>query len=233
MQDKKHNSFELPKWALYLVYGVSIFLLVGAVVWFASLHGLQQDEHLVGMINASQDQQKTQTVKSSVKTKSVDSKHIVYTSKEPAKVGCETLSALVQDHSETANQYATRTYFYTQTLNKTVRAYTNKALYSVASHYEYYVNKRIAKALGKKVTDVQKHYTWVIVPGHKGTVYDGDRYGYDIYWVNRGIKMTDNFKWFKALHYNTKTKTYTEGRIQSRLVRQTDASISPGTFKKK
>jgi hypothetical protein len=232
MQDKKHNSFELPKWALYLVYGVSIFLLVGAVVWFASLHGLQQDEHLVGMINASQTQ-KTRTVASKIKTQSVDSKHITYTSDDPAKIGCETLSALVQDHSETKHTYSLRSYFYSRRLAGKVRYQDNSPLYSVTSHYEHYANKRIAKALGKKTAFVQKHYTWVIVPGHKGSVYDGDRYGYDIYWVNRVITMTDNFKTFGALRYNTKTKTYTKGTIKAGLVRQTDAAPNPSTFKKK
>jgi len=228
-KNQKHRvpgAFELPTWALRLIYALAVASVVLALFLMARLHGFRTRNHFAGMANSGSEA----AVQSSVKTKSVDSDHITYTSKAPSHVGCETIAALVLDHSEVDVNYSLRQHYYMKGVNGLYRYMSDSATYSVPSRYEYYVSKKLAKAMGTKVKTVQNHYTWVMLPNHKGKTYDGERYGFNIYWVNRKITTDDVHKTFAAVRYNTKNKTYTKGTISVRMVRQTDASIIPNTF---
>ena len=228
-KNQKHRvpgAFELPTWALRLIYALAVASVVLALFLMARLHGFRTRNHFAGMANSGSEA----AVQSSVKTKSVDSDHITYTSKAPSHVGCETIAALVLDHSEVNVNYSLRQHYYMKPVNGQYRYMTDSETYSVPSRYEYYVSKKLAKAMGTKVKTVQNHYTWVMLPNHKGKTYDGERYGFNIYWVNQKITTDDVHKTFAAVRYNTKNKTSTKGTISVRMVRQTDASIIPNTF---
>lgn len=227
------GSFELPRWALRIIYAAAVASVVLALVWMAQIHGFSVRNRYAGMANSGSEVAVKASKATKVKTKSVDSDHIVYTSKAPERIGCETLSALVLDHSEADVNYALRQYYYTKTLTGQYRYMSDATAYSVPSHYEYYVSKKLAKAMHQPIKTVQRRYTWVMLPNHKGKNYDAERYGFNIYWVNRKITTADVHKNVAAVRYNTKNQTYTKGTISVRMVRQTGASIIPKTFKAK
>ena len=224
------GSFELPRWALRIIYAAAVASVVLALFWMAQLHGFAVRNHYAGMANSGSEAAVKVT---KVKTKSVDSDHIAYTSKAPERVGCETLAALVLDHSEADVNSSLRQYYYTKTLTGQYRYMSDATAYSVPAHYEHYVSKKLAKVMHQPVKTVQNRYTWVMLPNHKGKAYDAERYGFNIYWVNRKINTTDVHKNVAAVRYNTKNQTYTKGTISVRMVRQTDASIIPKTFEAK
>ncbi|MGI6555791.1 MAG: hypothetical protein DUD26_06045 [Eubacteriaceae bacterium] len=232
-ENKKHRvpgSFELPTWAVRLICAAAVVSVIFALYMMGRLHGFAVRNHYAGMANSGSEVTIKASKATKVKTPSVDSDHITYTSKAPAHVGCETIAALVLDHSEVDVNYSLRQHYYMKPVNGQYRYMTDSTTYSVPSHYAHYVSKKLAKAMGIKVKTVKQRYTWVMLPNHKGKTYDGERYGFNIYWVNRKITPDDVHKTFAAVRYNTKNKTYTKGTISARMVRQTDASIIPDTF---
>lgn len=233
MQDQPVAGWSIRK---TVIVGIICVILIGGAIALMGLSGgFGYRSKNAGMVNnpdaqKKQEQMDSASASAGKQIKSVDSDNIKYSSTDIDKMGCETLAAMVLDKSKQKDDYSLRHFFYSRSLSG-MRYQTNAYLASMPSKRVEEIDKKLAKALGIQLSTFMHNYTWLVATGHKGATYDGNRYGFDIYWANQGLTTEDAQTQVPAIYYNTKSQTYQKGTIKTTFLRQNEVSFDKSTFK--
>jgi len=95
------------------------------------------------------------------------------------------------------------------------------------------VNKELASLLGISAEDFQKSYAWTIAPNAQGDEYNGDTYGYSIYWCERALTSADANAQVDVLRYDTKTQTFQKGTMTAKYADNSNVALQGGSFQAK
>jgi hypothetical protein len=214
------------------ILGVAAVLAMAAAIAVLILQGgFTKPSHINGMAYRGSWQRETAD-RGDAAVKSVDSDNIRYTSDDPDQIAVETLAALLLDQRKGKEDYSLRQYYYSRGL-KGIRYQTDTFLAGIPGKEAEKADKRLAKAMGISASKVARHYSWLIVPGHRGSRYNADRYGFDIYWLPRALTSKDSKKTINGvIHYNTKTKQSVRGTMRAEFLRKTNVGLKAGSFKK-
>lgn len=215
------------------ILGVAAVLSIVAVIAAIIVQGdFTKPSHINGMAYRTGWHHATAD-RDDAAVKSVDSDNIRYSSDDPDQIAVETLAALLLDRRKGKEDYSLRQYYYSRGL-KGIRYRTDTFLTGIPGKVAEKVDKRLAKAMGISASKVAHHYSWLIVPGHRGSDYNADRYGFDIYWLSQGLTPKDSKKTVDGvIRYNTKTRQTVRGTMRTEFLRKTDVGLKAGSFKKR
>ncbi len=195
-----------------LIIGLAIVMLIGAFVWMG--------------VDASHQKKEEATVEEETKAQNSSTEALVYTGTTPEIMGPETLANMITRSDDLEVSGTVRKFFYGE-WNGTTRSKTNMPLESYNLMYAQKANDELATALGVSRDDLDAGYTWQITANREdGTFpyaetegYDGDTYGYTVFWLNQALSGNDMGSDLPVIKYNTADKTFEKGTIRIKHVK--------------
>ncbi|MDD4508812.1 MAG: hypothetical protein PHN26_07800 [Eubacteriaceae bacterium] len=154
---------------------------------------------------------------------------VQYSSSDKNKMCIETMAALIAYEDDNGVERTLRNYFYGSTLSGS-RSQKDSCMYSADGQVGKKIDRQLAEIMGISESKFNHNYTWLIQVNHKGDVYDGDTYGYSIYWAQQALTSEDIDKPIDVICYNTKTQTYENGTMEARHVDNINVALKADTF---
>ncbi|WP_455129780.1 hypothetical protein [Pseudoramibacter alactolyticus] len=225
------KPFALSQRGARILGAAAVLSVVAVIALIIMQGGFAKPSHISGMVYRG-NWHRAAADRGNAAVKSVNSDKIQYSSDKPDQIAVETLAALLLDQNKAKEDYSLRQYYYSRGL-KGIRYQTDTFLAGIPGKEAEKADRRLAKAMGISASKVARRYSWLIVPGHRGSRYDADRYGFDIYWLPQALTSRDGKKTVRGvMHYNTKTKQYARGTMRTAFLRKTDVGLKAGSFKK-
>ncbi|WP_329887700.1 hypothetical protein [Pseudoramibacter faecis] len=226
------KPFALSQRGARILGAAAVLSMVAVIALIIIQGGFTKPSHISGMVYRGSWHRATAD-HGNAAVKNVNSDKIQYSSDNLNQIAVETLAALLLDQNKAKENYSLRQYYYSRGL-KGIRYQTDTFLAGIPGKEAEKADKRLAKAMGISASKVAHRYSWLIVPGHRGSRYNADRYGFDIYWLPQALTPRDGKKTVRGvMHYNTKTKQSAWGTMRTEFLRKTDVGLKVGSFKKK